>query len=108
MAKKRTYEELENINNVNGSIASTSIHVVVVTLSPVNKRRKSMLYSNECILYRRSPWIAFHIWIQTLAHGKNTHATFMDTHHGIKLRARHIDILVHRSQKHTSIHNPST
>ena len=36
MAKK-SYEEIENIDNVSGAMSSTNIHGAVVALSPVKK-----------------------------------------------------------------------
>ena len=42
MAKKRSHDEIENIDDVNGPMSSTSIHGAVVTLSPVKKGRKAM------------------------------------------------------------------
>ena len=44
MAKKRSYEEIQNIDDVKGPISSTSIHGAVVTLSPVKKGRKSNFF----------------------------------------------------------------
>ena len=35
--KKKSHDELENIDDVNGPMSSTSIHGAVVTLSPVKK-----------------------------------------------------------------------
>ena len=42
MAKTRSYEEIQNINDVDGPMSSTSIHGAVVTLSPVKKGRKAI------------------------------------------------------------------
>ena len=44
MAKKRSHDEIENIDDVNGPMSSTSIHSAVVTLSPVKKGRKAMFF----------------------------------------------------------------
>ena len=44
MAKKRSYEEIENINDVDGPMPSTNIHGAVVTLSSVKKGRKTMFF----------------------------------------------------------------
>ena len=44
MAKKRSHEEIENIENMNGRVLSKSIHSVVVTLSPLKKGRKVMFF----------------------------------------------------------------
>ena len=44
MAKKRSHDEIENIDDVNGPMSSTSIHGAVVTLSPVKKGRKAMFF----------------------------------------------------------------
>ena len=44
MAKKRNHEEIENIDDVNGPMSSTSIHGAVVTLSPVKKGQKAMFF----------------------------------------------------------------
>ena len=44
MAKKRSHVEIENIDNVDGPMSSTSIHGAVVTLSPVKKGRKAMFF----------------------------------------------------------------
>ena len=44
MAKKRSHEEIENINDVDAPMSSTSIHGAVVTLSPVKKGRKSTFF----------------------------------------------------------------
>ena len=41
---KRSYDEIENINDVDGPMSSTSIHGAVVTLSPVKKGRKPMFF----------------------------------------------------------------
>ena len=41
MAKKRSYEEIENIDDVDGC---TSIHGAVVTLSPLKKGRKATFF----------------------------------------------------------------
>ena len=41
---KRSYDEIENINDVDGPMSSTSIHGAVVTLSPVKKGRKAMFF----------------------------------------------------------------
>ena len=41
---KRSYDEIENINDVDGPKSSTSIHGAVVTLSPVKKERKTMFF----------------------------------------------------------------
>ena len=43
MAKK-SYDEIENINDVDGPMSSTSIHGAVVTLSSVKKGRKAMFF----------------------------------------------------------------
>ena len=44
MAKKRSYEEILNIDDVKEPISSTSIHGAIVTLSPVKKGRKSNFF----------------------------------------------------------------
>ena len=44
MAKKRSHEEIENIDDVDGPMSSTSIHGAVVTLLPVKKGRKAMFF----------------------------------------------------------------
>ena len=44
MAKKRSHEEIENIDDVDGPMSSTSIHGAVVTLSPVKKGWKAMFF----------------------------------------------------------------
>ena len=44
MDKKRSHDEIENIDDVNGPMSSTSIHGSVVTLSPVKKGRKAMFF----------------------------------------------------------------
>ena len=44
MAKTRSHEEIENIDDVDGPMSSTSIHGAVVTLSPVKKGRKAMFF----------------------------------------------------------------
>ena len=44
MAKKRSHDELENIDHVNGPMSCTSIHGAVVTLSPVKKGRKATFF----------------------------------------------------------------
>ena len=44
MAKKRSHEEIENIDDVDGPMSSTSIHGAVVTLSPVKKGQKAMFF----------------------------------------------------------------
>ena len=41
MAKKRSHEEIENIDDVDGPMSSTSIHGTVGRLSPVKKGRKA-------------------------------------------------------------------
>ena len=41
---KRSYDEIENINDVDGPMSSTSIHGAVVTSSPVKKGRKAMFF----------------------------------------------------------------
>ena len=41
---KRSYDEIENINDVDGPMSSTSIHSAIVTLSPVKKGRKDMFF----------------------------------------------------------------
>ena len=41
---KRSYDEIENINDVDGPMSSTSIHGAVVTLSPVKKGRKAVFF----------------------------------------------------------------
>ena len=46
MAKKRSHEEIENIDDVDGPMSSTSIHGAVVTLSPVKKGRKAMFFDS--------------------------------------------------------------
>ena len=43
MAKK-SYDKIENINDVDGPMSSTSIHGAVVTLSPVKKGWKAMFF----------------------------------------------------------------
>ena len=43
MAKKRSHEEIENIDEVDGPMSNTSIHGAVVT-SPVKKGRKAMFF----------------------------------------------------------------
>ena len=40
-AKKRSHEEIENIDAMNRPMSSTRIHGAVVTLSPVKKGRKA-------------------------------------------------------------------
>jgi len=42
--KKRTHEEIENIDDMDGPMFSTSIHGAVVRLSPVKKGRKSTFF----------------------------------------------------------------
>ena len=42
MANKRNHEEIENIDDVDGPISTTSIHGAVVRLLPVKKGRKAM------------------------------------------------------------------
>ena len=42
--KKRSHDEIENINDVNGPMSRPSIHGAVVTLSPVNKGQKVMFF----------------------------------------------------------------
>ena len=44
MAKKRSHDEIDNIDDVNGPMSNTSIHGAVVTLSPVKKGRKAMFF----------------------------------------------------------------
>ena len=44
MAKKRSHEEIENIDDVDRPMSSTSIHGAVATLSPVKKGRKAMFF----------------------------------------------------------------
>ena len=44
MAKKRSYKEIDNTDNVNGPLSSTSIHGAVVTLSPVKEGRKALFF----------------------------------------------------------------
>ena len=44
MAKKRSHHEIENIDDVDGPLSSTSIHGTVVTLSPVKKGRKATFF----------------------------------------------------------------
>ena len=44
MAKKRSHHEIENIDDVDGPLSSTSIHGAVVTLSPVKKGRKATFF----------------------------------------------------------------
>ena len=44
MAKKRSHEEIENIDDVNGPMSSTSIHGAVGKLSPVKKGRKATFF----------------------------------------------------------------
>ena len=47
MAKKRSHDEIENIDDVNEPMSSTSIHGAVVTLSPVKKGRKAMFFGGK-------------------------------------------------------------
>jgi len=42
--KKRTHEEIENIDDMDGPMSSTSIHRAVVRLSPVKKGCKAMFF----------------------------------------------------------------
>ena len=42
--KKRSHEEIENIDDVDGPMSSTSIHGAVVTLLPVKKGQKAMFF----------------------------------------------------------------
>ena len=58
LAKKRSYEEIENIDDVNGPKSSTSIHGAVVTLSPVKKRWKSMFFDG--MLADETRLVGFH------------------------------------------------
>ena len=44
MAKKRSHEEIENIDDVDGPMCSTSIHSAVVRLLPVKKGWKAMFF----------------------------------------------------------------
>ena len=44
MAKKRSYEEIENIDEVNGPISSTQVHGAIISLSPVKRGRKSVFF----------------------------------------------------------------
>ena len=44
MAKKRSHEEIENIDDMDGPMSSTSTHGAVVTSSPVKKGRKAMFF----------------------------------------------------------------
>ena len=44
MAKKRSHDEIESIDDVNEPMSSTSIHGAVVTLSPVKKGRRAMFF----------------------------------------------------------------
>ena len=47
VAKKRSHDEIENIDDVNEPMSSTSIHGAVVTLSPVKKGRKAMFFGGK-------------------------------------------------------------
>ena len=42
MARKRSYEDIERIDDVDGPISSTRMHGAIISLSPVKKGRKSM------------------------------------------------------------------
>ena len=44
MARKRTHEAIEQIDNVDGPIANTSIHGAITSLSPVKKGRNSIFF----------------------------------------------------------------
>ena len=46
MAKKKSHDEIENIDDVNEPMSNTSIHGAVVTLSPVKKGRKAMFFDS--------------------------------------------------------------
>ena len=46
MAKKRSHEKIENIDDVDGPMCSTSIHGAVVRLSPVKKGWKAMFFDS--------------------------------------------------------------
>ena len=41
MAKKRSYEEIEKNDDVDGPISTTRVHGVIISLSPVKRGRKS-------------------------------------------------------------------
>ena len=45
MSRKRTFEEIDKINNVDQASASTSIHGAVTSLSPIKKGRKSVFFN---------------------------------------------------------------
>ena len=44
MAKKRTYEEIDHIDNVDGPATNTTIHGAITALSPVKKGRNSLFF----------------------------------------------------------------
>ena len=44
MARKRTYEDVERIDDVDGPISSTRMHGAIISLSPVKKGRKSIFF----------------------------------------------------------------
>ena len=44
MARKRTHEAIEQIDDVDGPIANTSIHGAITSLSPVKKGRNSIFF----------------------------------------------------------------
>ena len=46
MARKRTHEAIEQIDNVDGPIANTSIHGAITSLSPVKKGRNSIFFDD--------------------------------------------------------------
>ena len=44
MAKKRTYEEIDHIDDVDGPATNTTIHGAITALSPVKKGRNSLFF----------------------------------------------------------------
>lgn len=45
MSRKRTFEEIDKIDNVDQASTSTSIHGAVTSLSPIKKGRKSLFFN---------------------------------------------------------------
>ena len=44
MAKKRSFQEIENLEDIKDTASSTTLHGAITTLSPIKKGRKSIFF----------------------------------------------------------------
>ena len=62
MARKRTHEAIEQIDDVDGPIANTSIHGAITSLSPVKKGRNSIFFDGTLAEKSLMRHLRYELW----------------------------------------------